>query len=208
MTETAVAPASSLTFVSSTLAWWTVHDASIRCDLTSTALRTTEGWWLVDPAPMTDKAVRSLAKQAPILGILLTNENHVRAAKDLAELGYGPVHAHEATLGHMDIHPDVCFCDDEILKGKVKALHIPGATEGESCFYDARTSVVVMGDALIHLKETGFALLPDKYAKDPTQSKQSLQRLLDLEFETMMFAHGPPLTINPRQQLQKLLITP
>jgi len=190
---------------SEVLASWSVYEASIRTDLTSNALLTSEGWWIVDPSAATEELLSQFSSGKPVLGILLTNENHERAAFSLGQrLGYA-VHAHEATLGLMEQNSDFFFRDGDLLKGGVRVLHLPGASAGETAFYDPFHRIIIVGDALIHLKETGFTVLPDKYCRDPVGAKRSLVRLLDLEFELMAFAHGEPLTRDPKQKLQVLL---
>ncbi len=206
MTATQPAPARSLHKVSSSLGFWKVHDPAIRTDLMSTILRTDMGWWLVDPAPVERRALDEFTGDGlRLLGILLTNENHERDAAGLSqELGI-PIHSHEAALGRMDLQPDFFFRDGEVLKGGVRVIHLPGATEGETCFCDERSGTLVMGDALIHLKKTGFTFLPDKYCRDPEQSRKSLRSLLDRKFDVMAFAHGEPIMSGAKQQLTELL---
>jgi len=197
--------ADRVNIISSILVSWSVYDPEICTHITSNAILTPHGWWLVDPSPIQEQALKSFLRNKPLLGILLTNENHERVAYELAAQVHLSIHAHEAASGQMWKSPECFFRDGDELKGGLKVLHLPGASDGESSFHDAKNRVLLMGDALINLKETGFAFLPDKYCKDPLLAKKSLQRLLDLEFDTMTFAHGEPLASNPKQQLQELL---
>ncbi len=216
---------------SSFLISWSAYDSSIRTDLTSNALLTPEGWWLVDPihaghtqvffvqdvAPGFARGVppvfseedffEEILKKAPVLGILLTNENHERASYKLSEKMHWPIHAHEIMRGYIEIKPDFFFHDNEKLKGGIEAIHIPGATMAETCFYDSRNRVLMMGDALINLKETGFTFLPDKYCKDPVLAKKSLQCLITREFDILTFSHGYPLRPDAQKRFQELIAT-
>ncbi len=207
MSLKSMASSGSLIRISPTLLSWTIYSPEVHTDLTSSLFLTSEGWWVIDPAEISKEVFESSLEKKPILGILLTNENHSRTAFALAKNLACFVYAHEATLGRMDHDPDCFFKDNEILKGDLKVIHIPGATAGESCFYDKNQRLVAVGDALINLKKTGFAFLPDQYCQDTVQSKKALRRLLDLEFDCMTFAHGEPLTLNARSRLQKLLAT-
>ncbi len=199
--------ADRVSVISPILVSWSVYDPEIHTHITSNAILTSHGWWLVDPSPIQEQALKGFLRNKPLLGILITNENHERAAYELAAQMHLSIHAHEAARGQMRKSPKCLFRDGDELKGGLKVLHLPGASEGESSFHDPGNRVLLMGDALINLKETGFAFLPDKYCKDPLLAKRSLRRLLDLEFDTMTFAHGEPLDSNPRQQLQELLNT-
>ncbi len=205
MSSDPIAPASEFTRHRPTLVTWEVYDPSIRSHLNSAALLTKEGWWLVDPVPILATALKQLLDEKSLLGILLTNENHERASTSLAKDICCFIYAHEATSGQMELTPDFFFQDGQQLTGGLKAIHIPGASLGETCFYDPQNRIMLLGDALINLKETGFTFLPDKYCRHPIQSKRFLRRLLDLEFDTITFAHGTPLIENAKNQLEKLL---
>ena len=60
-------------------------------------------------------------------------------------------------------------------------------------------------DALINLPSHPFVVLPDKYCDDPKRLRRSLAVLLERPFTTLAFAHGQPLTVNPRARLAALL---
>lgn len=195
----------SLVEICPSLVCWTVYDASIRTDLTSSALRTPEGCWVIDPAAVQVAALKELLASAPILGILLTNANHERNAHALAESQGWDVYAHEGTRGLVAKNPKHFFRDRDLLRGGVRVISIDGAVSGECCFHLVAEGVLVMGDALINLTDTGFAILPGKYASDPVILRESLRQLLELEFETLAFAHGAPLVRSPKQKLRLLL---
>ena len=52
---------------------------------------------------------------------------------------------------------------------------------------------LIVGDALINFEPHGFAFLPPKYCSNPKQMRRSLRKLLDYDFERMLFAHGTPI---------------
>ena len=54
--------------------------------------------------------------------------------------------------------------------------------------------------------EKGLELLPDKYCQDARQLRDSLRRLLDLDFHTLTVAHGLPVTQHARKKLSDLLL--
>ena len=66
--------------------------------------------------------------------------------------------------------------------------------------------MVFVGDVLVNLDpETGMAFLPDKYSQDPKTSRESLRKLLKLDFQMMTFAHGQPIVRDAKKQLTVLL---
>jgi glyoxylase-like metal-dependent hydrolase (beta-lactamase superfamily II) len=90
--------------------------------------------------------------------------------------------------------------------GNLLAIEIPGGPEGEAAIYDARDGgSLIVGDALINFEPYGFAFLPKKYCMDEKQMHRSLRRLLDYDFERMLFAHGTPIMQSARKKLEQLL---
>jgi glyoxylase-like metal-dependent hydrolase (beta-lactamase superfamily II) len=202
-----IVPARNVSQIVPSLFSWEVFDPSIRTCLTSHAVLTPQGWWIVDPVPIDLNTLKSLFSKSVLLGILLTNENHERDSATLAENLSIPVYSHERVRDLFKRSPERSFSGGEILEGNVKVLHIPGATLGESVFFFSDLKLFIIGDALIHMKSTGFDFLPEKYCRDPEESRLSLSKLLDFDCKIMAFAHGEPLTREPKIKLQTLLST-
>jgi glyoxylase-like metal-dependent hydrolase (beta-lactamase superfamily II) len=197
--------ADELQAVSDTLFHWSVFDPACKCEVGSIAVKVASGLVVVDPVPLADEAWAELTAGAPLRAILLTNGNHVRNAEALRKKCAVPIvtalHAHKAVA---PLVPDVTLLDNELIYG-ASAIPIPGATPGETAFLFAG-GVLALGDAVINLdSEKGLELLPDKYCEDPRENRRSLARLLDLEFHTLTFAHGLPVTQQAREKLRALL---
>jgi glyoxylase-like metal-dependent hydrolase (beta-lactamase superfamily II) len=205
MTSNTIISPTELTFATSALASWTRYDPAIRTDLTSNAVFTSQGWWLIDPSPLSQEDIGLLIERGPILGILLSNENHERASSDLAKSLSTQVYALEAVKDLFERKPDQFFQNGNVFKGGLKAIHIPGASIGEACFFEPSQRILVMGDALIHLEQTGLALLPEKYCKDSVQAKKSLETILGLDFNAVAFAHGSPIVSDAKERVKKLI---
>jgi glyoxylase-like metal-dependent hydrolase (beta-lactamase superfamily II) len=191
--------------LSDTLFYWSCYEPSCKCDLGSAALKLAAGLVVIDPAPLADAAWKDLLALAPLRAILLTNGNHVRAADTLRKLHRVPVVTAPLTRRDItDLRPDVVLLENERLYG-ISAIPIPGATPGETAFL-ADTGVLVLGDAVINLSsEKGLELLPDKYCTDPAQNRESLRKLLDCDFHTLVLAHGGPVTAGAKDKLRALL---
>jgi glyoxylase-like metal-dependent hydrolase (beta-lactamase superfamily II) len=184
---------------------WSFMDPSIKTVVTSHILKTPQGCWIIDPTPIPFDQLALFLKDQSILGVLLTNENHERAGLEFSDHFGCSIYAHAFTEGKMGIVARFHFQDHEKLRGGLEVIHLPGVTYGETSLYHAQTRLCIVGDALIHLKETGFTFLPDKYCLDPIVAKKSLKLLLEFGFDTMVFAHGTALTQEPKAQLQQLL---
>lgn len=197
--------ADELQAVSDSLFHWSVYDPAIKCELGSIAVKVASGLVVVDPIPLADDVWAELLAGSPLRAILLTNGNHVREAEALRKKYQVPivtsVAAHKAVA---PLVPDISLLENEFIYGAT-AIPIPGATAGETAFHFGN-GVVALGDAVINLdSEKGLELLPDKYCDDPRENRRSLEKLLALDFHTLTFAHGLPVTQRAKEKLRALL---
>ena len=197
--------ADELQAVSATLFHWSFYDPACKCEVGSIAVKVVSGLVVVDPVPLADEAWAELTAGAPLRAILLTNGNHVRAAEGLRKKHAVPIvtaiGAHKAVA---PLVPDVTLLENELIYG-ASAIAIPGAAPGETAFHFAE-GVLALGDAVINLDGAkGLELLPDKYCDDAEENRRSLARLLELDFHTLTFAHGLPVTQRAREKLRALL---
>ena len=145
----------------------------------------------------------SIIKMGVPCGIFLTNGNHERDSRLLSRQLNIPVASPALAIKEFSFKPDI------ILDGlkQIYGFHpfpLPGAAIGEHALYCQKTETLCVGDALIHLPETGLAILPDKYCQNAAALKQSLASLLSLKIQTLIFAHGKALP-RPETALKKLI---
>jgi hypothetical protein len=199
------ARADELQAVSDTLFHWSVYDPACKCEVGSIAVKVASGLVVVDPVPLADEAWAELTAGSPLRALLLTNGNHARNAETLRQKFAVPIvtsiAAHKAVA---PLVPDVTLLDNELLYG-ASAISIPGGAPGETAFLFAE-GVLALGDAVINLdSEKGLELLPDKYCEDPRENRRSLAKLIDLQFHTLAFAHGLPVTQRAKEKLRALV---
>jgi glyoxylase-like metal-dependent hydrolase (beta-lactamase superfamily II) len=187
--------------------YWEKYSDELKTVLSSAGFREESEVVLIDPVPLTMSAMNKVVGPASRAFTLLTNANHERAALSLRENMRIPILAHEDARAEMEIDANDYFKDGDELPAGLVAVHVPGVTPGETAFYTSKNGgIVAVGDALVNLDpEQGMAFLPDKYSKNPKQSRQSLRKLLKLEFEMMTFAHGQPIVSGARKRLESLL---
>ena len=185
---------------------WQVFDPAVKADLFSTALETAAGAYLIDPVGLTEEALNSLEARQNISGIVVTNENHEREARRLAERFAVPIYVHTEAGGALALPRTIELEDNGELTPGLSALAIEGAPTGElALYYDTGGGTMIVGDALINFEPYGFALLPAKYCRDFKRMRRSLRKLLDYPFERMLFAHGMPILSRARERLEQLL---
>jgi hypothetical protein len=172
---------------------WQAYEPAVKCDLSACAVETPDGIVLVDPFPFAEPL--PFGKPA---AIFLTNGNHARCAADVRERLGVPVFAPRAAQPELGI-----AIDGEPALGGVRVIEIPGAGPGEVAYLFGR--VLCLGDAVINLADHGFALLPEKYRTEPAKLRDSLRKLLSLDFNILTFAHGVPILEDAHHRLSKLI---
>ena len=198
-------PVDEIQRVNDRLVFWQGYDPSVKVDLCSHALATTQGWVLVDPIPLRDEALEEFLRAEKPAAIVLTNANHERAAAEYRAKTGAEIFAHEKARGEISIGGMRWLADGEGICG-LAAIPLPGFAPGEIALHAQDAGgTMLMGDALIHLGSTGFALLPEKYCDDAKLARESAQKLLQFSFEVMTFAHGLPIVAGARRRLEQLL---
>jgi hypothetical protein len=196
----------------------------------SYALRTPDGWVLVDPdRPGAAAAARlwGLIGPRPV-AILLTNDWHERDAYAFRAARGAPVWAAAAGWpergGELEGRPDHPFEDGAVLPGGVRALRVDGLRAGDTAFrWRAPTGerVLFTGDAIngpADPAHTGpdhprsaarlyFGGRPTYLARhrDPAAFLRSVRRLLDEEIDLLCAGHSLPWRDDPRGALADLV---
>ena len=86
----------------------------------------------------------------------------------------------------------------------VKVIHTPGHTAGTICLHAGPQKLLIVGDAL---QFRLWRLSPPAQAvtRDSAQAKESLKKLVDLDFDTICFGHFPPLRGEAHETLREML---
>ncbi len=188
--------------LSPTLSIWHRYEPAVKSDLYSTALKTPKGVFLVDPIA----DLPGVLEEEPVVGIVVTNDNHARAAASLASRLAVPIHAHSDARDGLDQLRVTKVADGAKIAPGVVAITLPGAPAGEIALHDsADGGTLILGDALIHMDSQSFTFLPAKYCSNAKTLRRSLQKLLDYPVERILFAHGMPIMTRARVRLHQLL---
>jgi glyoxylase-like metal-dependent hydrolase (beta-lactamase superfamily II) len=96
--------------------------------------------------------------------------------------------------------------DRRIFASELTAIEIDGGPIGEIAIHSSRDEgSMIVGDALINFDPYGFTFLPSKYCSNAKTMRRSLSKLLDYDFERILFAHGTPILTGARDRLEELL---
>ena len=185
---------------------WQAYDPQTKADLFSTALQTLAGLVLIDPIDLVPTEVRALRSQGGCAAVVVTNQNHWRAAGQFAGDFGVPVY-HGACEQEIGPGLQTILVDDgKQISPDLRVIPIEGAPAGEiALHWDKDGGTLVVGDALINFEPYGFTFLPAKYCSNAKTMQRSLSQLLEFQFERMLFAHGTPLVFEARKRLERLL---
>jgi glyoxylase-like metal-dependent hydrolase (beta-lactamase superfamily II) len=198
--------ASDLLRLNDSLWLWQAYDPAVKSELFSSAVKTAAGLYLIDPILLTPSCLEELAGLAGVAAVLVTNVNHSRAAPEFARQFSVPIFAADSVAAELPAESARSITDGKEVEPGVSAIAIDGAASGETAFHFADDGgTMVFGDALINFEPYGFTLLPTKYCSDQKEMKRSLRRLLDWQFERLLFAHGTPILTSARERLERLL---
>lgn len=196
-------PATRLYAIAADVHRWNSWHTEWKIDFSSYAVISTAGVWFLDPihpGPTLAKKLRALGDP---VGIFLTNANHERDADWFRREFEIQIYAHEKAVPECDLKVDVPVVDGEKLPGELRVIYLPGAGPGECGLLHNTT--LMLGDALIHPKNKPVERLPDAYCEDPRQLARSLQKLRELDFDNVTFAHGEPVLGNAARELASLV---
>jgi glyoxylase-like metal-dependent hydrolase (beta-lactamase superfamily II) len=178
---------------------WHGYNPECKTDCTSTAIRTPDGFVLIDPVRLEEQAIERIVSDDKVVAVLLTNGNHLRGSLYEKERLDVPIYAPSGTENMLRV--DRVVSDGELLWETLRAIALPGGSPGETVYH--APGVLVIGDAVTNLD--GLQVLPEKYCVDLPLLLNSLRAIRPLQFEIACFAHGLPIVGKARQRLADLV---
>jgi len=183
---------------------WTALHPSIRMDVSSYYLEQARA--LIDPMEPEEGAAW-FGRRTPPERIVLTNRHHYRGSDRFREELGCPVLCHESGLHEFEDGPQVegFSFGDEVAPG-VTALEVGAICPDETALHvEVGDGVLAVADGVISYD--GLRFVPDQLlGDDPEGVKRGLrsayEKLLDREFDAILFAHGGPLVGSARQALR------
>jgi glyoxylase-like metal-dependent hydrolase (beta-lactamase superfamily II) len=167
----------------------------------SHAVETQDGWVLVDPVPLAEE---SLARLQPVTVIVLTAATHQRSAWRYRRQFGAPVwlpHGSRET----EEEPDEHYGDGDRLPGGLLALQTPGPELPHYSLLRRGEPTVLFSPDLVMCEQDGeLTFVPGRFHEDPAETRRSVERSAQLDFEILCLSHGPPLRNGP-SALRELL---
>jgi uncharacterized cupin superfamily protein len=188
------------------VAMWSVWQPERNLFFNSFFIESPDGNVAIDPLPLEERDAAEIAARGGLAWIAITNRDHERAARALAQQ-FGAKLAASAGDAPLLAGPvdRVLHDGDEIAGGRVVTLD-GLKTPGEFALdFKARRAVLV-GDALWGSPAGALRLMPDEKLADPARAALSLRKLAALPFEHLLVGDGACIFGGARHVLWDALI--
>jgi glyoxylase-like metal-dependent hydrolase (beta-lactamase superfamily II) len=159
----------------------------------------------IDPVEMSDAVLDELAAGG-VATIVLTNRNHFRASMKVRT----------RTGAKVLIHPaDAAFARDKgvtvdgeladgMRAGPFTVVGAPGKSPGEVALHWPSRRLLIIGDACVGKPPGSCALLPPAAIDDLPMLRESLRKLSQLDFDTLLLGDGACILSGGRAALTAL----
>jgi glyoxylase-like metal-dependent hydrolase (beta-lactamase superfamily II) len=171
---------------------WTARRPQIGMDVSSYYL--TDEHVLIDPM-VPAEGLEWFEENGPPTDALLTNRHHDRDAWRFAERFGTRVHCVRVGLHELEGRGDVVAFDfgDELPGGAV-VYEVDAICPDDCALHLPAHRALAVADGV--MSYDGLRFVPEQYMDDPEQTKDDLRAayraLLDLDFDTLLVAHGDP----------------
>jgi hypothetical protein len=167
---------------------------------------------LLDPL-VPDAGLDWFRRRGPPRHILLTNRLHSRESARFVEAFGCEIWCNAAGLDHfgpdgeLPGHSVRGFEPGDVLPGGVRSLAVGELCPDETAFWiPGREPAIAVADGIVRDERGALAFVPDELiGDDPEAIKRALQaayrRLLALDFDHLLFAHGEPWIGGAKQAL-------
>ena len=169
---------------------------------------------------MTTEHVKGIGAELESMGkgwkdvdlILITHKHgdHINNLPELVELTGAPIKAQKLEAPLIEAAKGVKvegLEDGELLPycGGIEVIHVPGHSEGNSCYYLGAKKAVIAGDT-IFADEEGELMPPlERYCLDVEQATSGMGRLLDYDFDNFIYTHGKDIIGGAKEKVRALV---
>ncbi len=183
---------------------WTARHDQINMDVSSYYLLPERV--VIDPM-VPPEGLEWFEQREPPEHVLLTNRHHDRHAWRLREAFNCTVHCIRNGLHELEGRGSVeAFDFGDELPGGAVAFEVDAICPDETALHIAAKRALACADGIVRGPgQSGLTFVPDQFMDDPEQTKAGLRdsyrRLLDLDFELLLLAHGEPIVARGKEAL-------
>lgn len=187
---------------------WSTFNPARNIDFNGVAWIRPGGNVLIDPVALSNHDWNHLQSLGGVLWIVLTNSEHIRYAKEIADQTYAKIAAPVGERDSFPIHCDRWLADgDQVVPG-LEVLELQGSkTPGELALLLEETTLIT-GDLVRARKAGSLTILPDEKLLNRQAAVASVKRLAALpHIEAVLVGDGWPVFRDGGLRLQELLDT-
>jgi len=157
--------------------------------------------------------VKSLGKEPKDVELCIITHrhgDHIGALKMLKEACGFKVASHENEAQIIEsstgVAVDLKLKDNERLAyaGGIVAVLVPGHTKGNLTLYLPEKKTIVVGDTVFADEKGNLSAPPEKYCEDVAMATREIKRLLELDFDTVLVAHGNDVPVGGKAKIRAL----
>ena len=190
--------------VSPGIVHWTARHPHIGIDVSSYYL--SDEHVLLDPMEPPE-GLDWFEENGPPTDVLLTNRHHDRDAWRFARRFGCRVHCVRVGLHELEGRGEaVPFDFGDELPGGAVAYEVDAISPDECALHLPAHRALACADGVIHYGGE-LSFVPEQYMDDPEQTKEGLRaayrRLLDLDFDHLLLAHGDPVVGGAQAKLKE-----
>jgi glyoxylase-like metal-dependent hydrolase (beta-lactamase superfamily II) len=177
-------------------------------DLNGYALALDGGTILIDPPAPGPADWPKFEALKPISRIILTNRDHIRDAELFRQrFGARLIACAEELKQFAPVVIDEMVREGDVIAGLLQVVHLPGKSPGEIALFLKREEggVLFLGDAIIGNPPGSLGLIPEQKLDDPPLLRRSLRKLLDYDFDALLFCDGKPLLHGGKQAVAEFV---
>ena len=105
-----------------------------------------------------------------------------------------------------DEEPDRRYAEGDILAGSLRAIRTPGPEPVHYCLVREDVPRILFCSDLLMSGDAGsLAFVPAQFHDDPAETRRSVERLAELDFDVLCLDHGRPVTDDPHAAIEALL---
>jgi hypothetical protein len=184
---------------------WTAPHPRIRFEVSSHWVPAARA--VIDPLLPPDEGIDTFSERPPDRAIL-SNRHHLRESEAFAEALGCTIHCPKPGLHEFEGGPDVVgYAFGEEVAPGIEALEVGAICPDEAALLIGGARAMLIADGIMRYGEE-LSFVPDRYLGDDPEGvkrglRESYSRLLDLDFDNLLFAHGNPLVGGGKKTLRR-----
>ncbi|MEH1818522.1 MAG: MBL fold metallo-hydrolase [Nostoc sp.] len=187
---------------------WSNFNPARNIDFNGIAWIRPDGNILIDPVALSNHDWNHLRSLGGVVWIVLTNSEHIRASKEIADQTYAKIAGPIAEKDTFPLPCDRWLSDGEEFVPGLEVIELNGSkTPGELALLLEETTLIT-GDLVRARKAGSLTILPDDKLLNREEAVASVRRLAQLSrVEAVLVGDGWPVFRDGRDRLQDLVAT-